>query len=97
MKLARLFLQIACINMLSFHIIEAQYMKTRHTEEFINTIGVTTHWSYNDTPYGAQFDTVFSRLKESGIRLIRDGVRLNEMNAAGIINSSYACSGGPIP
>jgi len=56
------------------------------TEDFLDSIGVCTHWGYSDTPYGGSFDTVKARLLESGIRHIRDGFsdRLIELGKAGI-------------
>lgn len=68
----------------------AQYVKSSSAQEFVNSIGVTTHWGYNDTPYGFSFDTVFARLKESGIKHVRDGARMAELTAAGITNTLYA-------
>ena len=45
----------------------------RTTESFIDSIGVCTHWSYSDTPYGYAYTQVKQALIASGIRHIRDG------------------------
>ena len=62
----------------------------RRADDFINSIGVCTHWSYTDTPYGYAFGQVLEKLKESGIRHVRDGDRLTELTAAGIGSTFYA-------
>ncbi len=58
----------------------------RSADNFINSIGVCTHWSYPDTPYGFAYEGVKQKLLESGIRHIRDGFspRLMELGKAGI-------------
>ncbi|HEY3330515.1 MAG TPA: CARDB domain-containing protein [Capsulimonadaceae bacterium] len=42
-------------------------------DDFVDSIGVCTHFSYSDTPYGKIYDTVKQRLADSGIRHVRDG------------------------
>lgn len=58
----------------------------RSADSFINSIGVCTHWSYPDTPYGFAYEGVKQKLLESGIRHIRDGFspRLVELGKEGI-------------
>lgn len=60
--------------------------QARRADDFVNSIGVCTHWDYTDTPYFYAYDTVFARLKASGIKHVRDGVynRLADLSAAGI-------------
>jgi hypothetical protein len=43
-------------------------------DDFVDSIGVCTHWSYVNTPYGMAFDLARQRLVQSGIRHIRDGI-----------------------
>ena len=58
----------------------------RSAQSFIDSIGVCTHWSYPDTPYGFAYEGVKQKLIASGIRHIRDGFspRLVELGKAGI-------------
>jgi len=42
-------------------------------DDFVNSIGVCTHFTYGDTPYGKIYDVVKQRLAQSGIRNVRDG------------------------
>jgi hypothetical protein len=44
----------------------------RPADSFVDSIGVATHYNYDDTPYG-NFAQVESRLAELGVRHIRDG------------------------
>lgn len=41
--------------------------------EFIDSIGVNTHWNYTDTPYGASYTSVSQKLIDSGIKHMRAG------------------------
>lgn len=45
----------------------------RSAQGFVDSIGVCTHWSYPDTPYGFAYEKVKQALAASGIRHIRDG------------------------
>ncbi len=49
------------------------------SDDFVDSIGVCTHWSYKDTPYGKDYDQVRQRLGESGIRYVRDGFYFREL------------------
>lgn len=49
-------------------------------DSFVNSIGVCTHWSYGDTPYGYAYDRVKQLLGEMGIRNIRDGYQPRELD-----------------
>ena len=61
-------------------------MPTQPADRFADSIGVCTHWSYPDTPYGFAFEGVKLRLMQSGIRHVRDGMggRLVELGKLGI-------------
>ncbi|MCB1070636.1 MAG: hypothetical protein H7A43_11955 [Verrucomicrobia bacterium] len=61
-------------------------MPAAPAEQFMDSIGVCTHWSYSDTPYGMEFDRVAAMLVQSGIRHIRDGLsdRMIELGKVGI-------------
>ena len=61
-------------------------MPTQSADRFADSIGVCTHWSYPDTPYGFAFEGVKQRLVQSGIRHVRDGMsaRLVELGKIGI-------------
>tara|TARA_Y100000589_G_scaffold299721_1_gene309342 strand:- start:393 stop:2657 length:2265 start_codon:yes stop_codon:yes gene_type:complete len=41
-------------------------------DDMVESIGVCTHWTYMDTPYGKQFPKAKQLLKELGVRYIRD-------------------------
>ncbi|MDX1935132.1 MAG: CARDB domain-containing protein [Capsulimonadales bacterium] len=45
----------------------------RRADDFVESIGVATHWGYPDTPYGFAYETVKALLAASGIRYVRDG------------------------
>lgn len=44
----------------------------KSADSFVESIGVDTHTSYSDTPYGEDFATVKQRLAELGVRHIRE-------------------------
>jgi hypothetical protein len=52
--------------------------EARSTESFIDSLGVAVHLSYTDTSYGQYSTIIKPRLKELGIRHIRDGVTLKD-------------------
>lgn len=60
--------------------------KARPADAFVDSMGVCTHWSYPDTPYGPRYAELKSRLTECGIRHVRDGfnTRLSDLALAGI-------------
>jgi hypothetical protein len=74
-------------------------LPTEPAERFVDSIGVCTHWSYTDTPYGFAFERVKQRLLQSGIRHVRDGLtdRLIELGKAGIQATVVADADKPIP
>jgi hypothetical protein len=64
--------------------------QAKSAHSFVDSIGINTHLHYYDTPYG-NFSLVEQRLKEAGIRHIRDGGsdptwidRINQLGKAGI-------------
>ena len=65
---------------------DGNYRASQRADDFIESIGICTHWTYPDTPYGYAYDSVKSRLLESGIRHVRDGLsdRLIDLGKAGI-------------
>ena len=50
----------------------------KSVDDFVDRIGVATHWGYPDTPYGYAYDKVKQLLGESGIRHVRDGYHERE-------------------
>jgi hypothetical protein len=56
------------------------------TSEFLDSIGIVTHWTYPDTPYGFAYLAVRQKLIESGIRHVRDGFnnRIIELGRLGV-------------
>jgi hypothetical protein len=65
----------------------------RTAASFVDSIGVNTHTYYDDTAYHDRFDTVAQRLRELGVRHVRENLMpdrpdqyemLNELAAAGI-------------
>ncbi len=42
-------------------------------DDFVERVGVATHWGYSDTPYGMEYEKVRALLAASGIRHVRDG------------------------
>jgi hypothetical protein len=53
--------------------------RARSANSFIDSIGLATHLRYTDTSYGRYADVVEPRLRELGIRHIRDGGNNQEM------------------
>lgn len=60
--------------------------QARRAQDFVDSVGVATHWGYGDTPYGGRYDEVKALLIASGIRHVRDGLhpRLQDLAASGI-------------
>lgn len=65
--------------------------KARSANSFIDSLGVATHLRYIDTSYGRYSDVVEPRLRELGVRHIRDGgndpglfAKLNRLSRFGI-------------
>ncbi|HMV50398.1 MAG TPA: hypothetical protein PKD31_21840, partial [Blastocatellia bacterium] len=47
--------------------------RARQADEFLDSIGVNVHLHYNDTAYKEYERIIKPRLRESGIRHLRDG------------------------
>lgn len=47
--------------------------RAKPADTFVDSIGIATHLRYTDTSYGRYYDIVEPRLRELGIRHIRDG------------------------
>ena len=52
----------------------------RSADDFVDHIGVATHWGYPDTPYGFAYDQIKTLLGDSGIRHVRDGYHAHLMD-----------------
>jgi len=55
--------------------------RAKPADTFIDSIGIATHLRYTDTSYGRYEDVVEPRLRELGIRHIRDGGNNDDMYA----------------
>ena len=55
-------------------------------DTFVDSIGVVTHWTYPNTPYGYSYAAVKNRLVASGIRHYRDAPnnQIQDLAAAGL-------------
>ena len=58
---------------LSPGLLHADPQPAHSADDFVDRIGVATHWGYPDTPYGYAYDKVKALLADSGIRHVRDG------------------------
>ena len=60
--------------------------QARSADTFVESIGICTHWTYGDTPYGFAYTDIKQKLLDSGIRHIRDGFgpRLVELGRLGV-------------
>jgi hypothetical protein len=59
----------------------------RRADSFVDSICVTTHWSYTDTPYYQRYREVKQKLIEAGIRHVRDALyqdRAQDLGRSGI-------------
>lgn len=56
-------------------------------DSFVESIGVNTHFSYDDTVYASRFDEVKQKLAELGIRHIREGLEPNRPDQYQELNS----------
>lgn len=50
----------------------------QRADDFVDRIGVATHWGYTDTPYGYAYEQAKKLLGESGVRHVRDGFHARE-------------------
>ena len=82
----------AAIGCLSLSVAALADETARTTESFVDSIGVCTHWSYGDTPYGFEYAKVKKALVDSGIRHIRDGFHghIDELARLGIQSTVVA-------
>ena len=71
----------------------AASVTARPADSFVDSIGVNTHTYYNDTKYYQEFGTITQRLKELGVRHVRENLvtdrpdqyrMLNQLAAQGI-------------
>ena len=71
----------------------AESQTVQSADSFVDSIGVNTHLYYDDTVYHQRFDGIEQKLKELGVRHIREVLapersdqydRLNELAAAGV-------------
>lgn len=58
----------------------------RRSDSFVDSIGVATHLSYYDTPYGNYEGIVKPRFRESGIRHLRDGADIGNQDVIRKLN-----------
>lgn len=52
----------------------ANAVTARSADQLVDSLCVTTHWSYTDTPYAQRYSDVKQKLVQSGIRHVRDGL-----------------------
>lgn len=72
-----------------FVIIESQYAQVHRCNDFIESIGVATHFNYSDLPYVKRYNEVKEILGASGIRYIRDGAAVANFDIKGSTNRVY--------
>ena len=83
MKILRYFTSLF-IGLLTAQMSVAQ-TQARTCYDFVESIGVCTHWDYNNTKYVQEFNTVKTKLGQLGVRYIRDAAPI--VNAASIDRS----------
>ncbi len=75
--------------------------QAKPADSFVDSIGVNAHWSYPDTPYGADYAEVQQKLVASGIRHVRGELsRARDLAASGIttmvcVGPGHNENGGP--
>ena len=82
----------ALINPRSLYSTISRQYQAKRARDFIDSMGVATHWNYPDTPYGFDYERVRERLVESGIRHVRDGFsnRIQDLGKNGIMSTVVA-------
>ncbi len=76
----KLLLPLLAASLLAASTARAALEPAQSANDFVDRIGVATHWGYGDTPYGFAYDKVSQLLGESGIRHIRDGLHPRELD-----------------
>lgn len=76
----------AVAGVIALQCVAGRTEQAQSADRFVDSIGVCTHWSYGDTPYGFAYERVKQRLVESGIRHVRDGLtpRISDLAKLGI-------------
>jgi hypothetical protein len=59
-------------------------------DSFVDSIGVNTHTYYNDTKYHSEFGTVTQRLRELGVRHVRENLVTNRPDQYRMLNQLAA-------
>ncbi|MDQ3813926.1 MAG: hypothetical protein M3347_08245, partial [Armatimonadota bacterium] len=73
-------LLVSIVAMLSATAADAAPEPAQRADDFVDRIGVATHWGYPDTPYGYAYEQVKKLLGESGIHHVRDGWHPREVD-----------------
>jgi len=77
---ARTTTAFACLCLLAWGAPSDAWEPAARADDFVDRVGVATHWGYPDTPYGYAYDEVSRLLGESGIRHVRDGFHPRELD-----------------
>jgi hypothetical protein len=64
---------LAAAALLSAQTVHGAPVAARHSDHFVEHIGVNTHFGYTDMPYFTRYAEVKEKLRELGIRYLRDG------------------------